>query len=68
MDKTLYSVSMNASTGGFRIGHPVLLFRLPVFSAPWDCISFDVSRNGDRILVNMASSSSKEELVYRQNW
>ena len=60
---TLYSVSVAASSGGFRIGKPAALFEPPIFYAPWNCISFDVSKDGSRYVINTVAPPTAQELV-----
>lgn len=63
----LYSVSLALSSAGFRIGKPVPLFHPPIFYAPWNCISFDVSADGHRFVVNSVPDTPSQELVYQVN-
>ena len=60
---TLYFVSVARSFAGLRIGTATPLFRPPIFAAPWNCISFDVARNGSRFLINTISPPVVQELV-----
>jgi DNA-binding winged helix-turn-helix (wHTH) protein/Tol biopolymer transport system component len=59
----LYAVSVAHSPAGFRIGKPNALFHPPIFFAPWNCISFDVARDGRRFVVNTVASPKAQELV-----
>jgi Tol biopolymer transport system component len=60
---TLYSVSVAASPTGVRIGKAAALFHPPIFFAPWNCISFDVTRDGGRFVINTVGSPTQQELV-----
>lgn len=62
----VYSLPLTESSGSFRIGNSALLFQPPILSAPWDCISFDVSKDGRRFLVNTIPHS-ETQLIYRPN-
>jgi DNA-binding winged helix-turn-helix (wHTH) protein/WD40 repeat protein len=60
---TLYSVSLVSSSVGFRIGKTTALFRPPIFFAPWNCISFDVDRDGTGFVINTVPSPTEQELI-----
>jgi DNA-binding winged helix-turn-helix (wHTH) protein/Tol biopolymer transport system component len=59
----LYTVSLAPYPAGFRIGKPTALFHPPIFFAPWNCISFDVARDGSRFVINTVASPRVQELV-----
>jgi dipeptidyl aminopeptidase/acylaminoacyl peptidase len=63
----LYSVSLASSAVGFRIGKPAPLFHPPIFYAPWNCISFDVSADGRRFVVNTVPDTASQELVHQMD-
>ena len=62
-DEKLYSVAVTQTNGALKFGDPRSLFHPPILSAPWDRNSFDISRDGTRVLVNSSSSSNPSELV-----
>jgi DNA-binding winged helix-turn-helix (wHTH) protein/Tol biopolymer transport system component len=60
---TLYSVSLTPVQKVFRIGNPIPLFRPSIFYAPWDRVSFDVSKRGDRFVINTVEFPRAQELI-----
>jgi eukaryotic-like serine/threonine-protein kinase len=64
----LYAVPVSAARDRLNFGPPQILFHPAIPPAPWDLGAFDVSRDGNRFLLNTVSSAESSELVLTTNW
>jgi Tol biopolymer transport system component len=66
LDRTLMSVPVGATATGFEVGTPVALFRTTGVSTPG--YSFDLSPDGQRILINSLDEQTAAPVVLVVNW
>ncbi len=64
----LYSVTVSKNNGRLHIGTPERLFHPPILPAPWDIDSFDVTSDGNRVLVNTLAPAEPSQLVLARIW
>ena len=67
-DANLMSVPIEVSGNSLKPGKPEALFRTDIVAVAWDYIQYDVTRDGQKFLVNSRLGQATQSITIYANW